>query len=377
MDKFFSKEEIKSLLEQYPFFQNQNKEFVGASPPDIFIGEYGYPKVNVGIISPPEIRSVLSSPEEWYKNHLNIKQILTLRAQLINSRFKSNIKESSKNLGVLQEIVMSKKPAETEFHLNKKPKMNLDLSNKTNPIANNAELKKVIPRENIKIERRVEYITRDTDLKSIDALIDLYNHKTEITKLNNILSAGLLGLKNNRKLVPSKWSITATDDTISKHQIEQIKSYNHIDTIQLFQNNYVGNYYYFILFPRNWSYEIIEKQGNLYWQDEEINFKRKSYAYDVTGGYYAVRLAITEYLTKIKQQASVLVLRNITEEYYAPLGVGILRELSREAFNQQPIIFETKENLFQYLRTKISLSEYLIRSKLLKELKQPSLLKFF
>ena len=90
-----------------------------------------------------------------------------------------------------------------------------------------------------------------------------------------------------------------------------------------------------------------------------------------------MRLAITEYLTKIKQQASVLVLRNITEEYYAPLGVGILRELSREAFNQQPIIFETKENLFQYLRTKISLSEYLIRSKLLKELKQPSLLKFF
>ena len=59
---------------------------------------------------------------------------------------------------------------------------------------------------------------------------------------------------------------------------------------------------------------------------------RKKYADNVTGAYYVNRLALAEYLTRIQRQASCLVMRECRPEYYAPCGVGILREASRQAF---------------------------------------------
>ena len=47
------------------------------------------------------------------------------------------------------------------------------------------------------------------------------------------------------------------------------------------------------------------------------------------------------YLEKIKKQCSCLVLREARPEYWAPLGVGILREASRKAFQETPEIFNS------------------------------------
>mgnify|MGYP001597267318 CR=1 FL=1 len=61
-----------------------------------------------------------------------------------------------------------------------------------------------------------------------------------------------------------------------------------------------------------------------------------------------------------------------------PLGVGILRELSRSVFNKKPLEFETQQQLFDYLITKIPVTEFIERSLLLKEIKeQNTLFNFF
>ncbi|GAI17562.1 unnamed protein product, partial [marine sediment metagenome] len=88
-------------------------------------------------------------------------------------------------------------------------------------------------------------------------------------------------------------------------------------------------------------------------QDHEGFFGRKDYAEDVTGAYYANRLAVCEYLEKIKRQACVLVLREVRPEYYAPLGVGILREASRHAFNQKPETPTTIDEAFKIMQTRL------------------------
>ena len=60
------------------------KEFSGSSPPEIFIGHYGYPNVNIGILSPQNYgdTGILSSPEEWHKQHLKIQEIVGLRKEV-------------------------------------------------------------------------------------------------------------------------------------------------------------------------------------------------------------------------------------------------------------------------------------------------------
>jgi len=49
--------------------------------------------------------------------------------------------------------------------------------------------------------------------KSVTALNELYKSNVEIDHLQKLLSVGTLGLKTQRKMVPTRWSITATDDT--------------------------------------------------------------------------------------------------------------------------------------------------------------------
>ena len=74
-------------------------------------------------------------------------------------------------------------------------------------------------------------------------------------------------------------------------------------------------------------------------------------------------------MERVKRQAYVIVFREERPEYDAPLGVGILRELSREAFRGKPEKFDTiKEALNQMQsRMKLPVSLFKRRSKLLGE----------
>ena len=73
----------------------ESNEFFGNSPPSVFVGRFGYPQVNVGVLSPVQTMKdahLLDSPQDWIKLGLKDEDILKLRAKLVNSRFKSSIK---------------------------------------------------------------------------------------------------------------------------------------------------------------------------------------------------------------------------------------------------------------------------------------------
>lgn len=337
------------------------KEFSGSSPPEVFVGRWNYPNVYTGILSPQEHGNtqIMSSPELWHKNKVPISRIMEFRNQLIYGRTQSNIKRlQTKFLSVMKEIAMTHKSIATEFKLKKPIRKHTEHDTRVPLISNVAPVEKVRLQENTKVKRKVDYLVNDTDVKSAIAIQELSKANIETSSIIKILSAGLLGLKKNRKLVPTRWAITATDDTLSKNKLEKIKLFPEISEIQLFHAEYLGNHYEFLLLPDKYSFEVIEislKFNNVgvAWQDYESVFKRKKYASDVTGAYYANRLALTEYLEKIKRQAQCLVIREIKPEYYAPCGVGILRETSREAFQNKPEKFNTLKEALTKIQTRL------------------------
>jgi len=89
-----------------------------------------------------------------------------------------------------------------------------------------------------------------------------------------------------------------------------------------------------------------------------------------------------ERLAKMKRQASVLVLRFITDEYAVPLGVWVVREAVRKAMISKPIGFDSKELMLSYAKLKIKkdfnydLDCLLRRSFLMKRQKQKKLTSF-
>src|SRR3989344_926923 len=254
-------------------------------------------------------------------------------------------------------------------------------------------LKQITITENVKVDNKVEKVVNDVDLKSSDALNYLYENGFDENTLTKLLSIGLLGLKKNRKLVPTRWSITATDDTLGKNLIGYMKDYKLIEDYQLYTGSYLGNYYYILMFPEVWQYELFEgylprslwnlDEGIKFATDSETMFGRKAYANNTVGGYYSSRLSMLEHLAKIKKQASCLVIRFETPEYNMPLGVFVVRNAARKTLANNPLKFESKEALLEKTKELIknkfnyNISNVYKQSKLLRSLTQSKLFHFF
>lgn len=360
------------------------------SPPSVFVGsKLRYPLVNVGIISPLERDEnawLYDDAKYWADNDFKINDVLKLRNNLLNSRFQSRVQDSrlkKKFIELAQEIALSYKPVDIEIEL--KNKLNIDRKKDkiVTPYGMRAGLKSAKITGNVKIHNKIDKVIND-DIKAVEGMTYLYKNNFNEYTLSKILSVGVLGLKKNRKLVPTRWSITATDDTLGKALLKQIRDYRWIENYELFFGEFLGNCYLILVFPGVWSYELFE----LYlprssWNptqeikaatDFESYEGRKDYANATGGGYYATRLPILEYLNKIKRQASVLAIRVETPSYWAGLGVWVVRESVRKALNRK-IKFDSKEELIENAKS-ISKVKYnfdpepiINRSKLLKEIK--------
>jgi len=373
-----------------PLFQkvkNLKEDFFGSAP-SVFIGRFGYPKVNVGLLAPQQIDQgawLLDAPRQWAKDNFSIPQVLGKRLSLVNSRTAANIRAQNRTIEIAQEIAMASQPVDLEINLLKRPRFQSISDYIITPMGPQAEIKKAQITSNPKIDSRVDKIVSQTDLKSAEALTYLYKKEFDENFLTRLISTANLGLKFNRKLVPTRWSITAVDDTLGKHYYQQIKDWPEAD-YQAYFGGHLGNYFLVLFFPEIWSYELFEtympktgiNKGSevKYSTDYEFFKGRNTYAENCAGGYYASRLPILERLFGIKRQATVLTLRFITEEYQAPLGVWVVREAVRKTMQEQPIRFASEELMLKYARLKIkkmfnfNLDYLLQRSVVLKEMKK-------
>lgn len=336
---------------------NFSESFQSNSPAP-FVGRYGYPHVNVGILAPPERTEDVwqyDAPKHWAAQSYHIPQIVDYRTGLMNSHEQVNIKHVNKIIEISQHIAMADKPVELEVNLKKKPTLRATFDAYTAPTGPTAQLKHAEITANPSIPTKVDKVVSDIDLKAAEALTYLYDHDFDENFLTRLLSVATLGIKTNRKLVPTRWSITATDDILGKHLLSEIKEYQLADFSAYF-GSYLGNYYLILLFPEVWSYELFEIYLPNYHKTQLLDYStdyesfdgRKNYAVDTTGGYYTVRLAILEKLKQLKRQASILVIRVITEEYTLPLGVWVTREATRKTVATQPLMFSDDKLLLTY-----------------------------
>ncbi|MFZ1970727.1 MAG: hypothetical protein WAU65_00920 [Candidatus Nanoarchaeia archaeon] len=369
------------------------------SPPSVFIGsKLKYPLVNVGILSPLEHDEnawLYDNEKYWANNNFQINDVLRLRNSLLNSRFQSKVQDSRLNkkfLQIAQDIAIASKPVDVEIELKNKLNLGKSRDRVITPHGMHAGLKQAKITGNVKIDRKVDKVMND-EIKASEGIEYLYKNEFTEYSLSKILSVGALGLQKDKKLVPTRWSITATDDTIGKLLLKNVREYKWIENYELFFGEFLGNQYLILFFPSAFSFELFE----LYvpgssWNpsnrikastDSEGYSGRKTYASNTAGGYYATRLPILEYLNKIKKQASVLAIRIETPTYWAGLGVWVVRESVRKALNNKYFEFDNKEEFIDnskkigQAKYHFDYSEILNKSKILNQIQtQKNLLEF-
>jgi len=339
-------------------FKNQMR-LEGENPPSFFVGSTNWPNVTISpmISLDKEKSNMIDEPDLW-KTQFQIPDIVNFRTHLIRAQgrridAREIEKLNDRLLSTSQELVLASNPVHTILNLEKPINYTLDFNKFTQPIGPKGRVQSFTVEDTPKIDQKVDYYTSDTDLKANDGINNLYDHGITITRINRILSSGQLGVKGKRKLVPTRWAITATDDIVGKQIIRRIKDYPEIDNYRVYTSSYLDNHFVTFMMPKRWAYEFLEGWGqDTINGDFETYRGRTNYASNSAGGYYASRMAILEYLNKIKKQAEVYCWRYIGDGYYIPLGVWQVRENVRSGLmdnNYQS--FDNKKDLFKHIRS--------------------------
>lgn len=343
----------------------------GDSPPSALVGEWGYPRVRVGPSVVPLMRkevSLYDNPERWWGN-LGLEDIIRLRSTQVYSFFTTKIWRSSKNrlLESVREISLSSRPVYTEAELSRPPRLRLWFDGVLAPVGPTGRAKS-LKVDNPHVPRRVDQLVSDVDAKARVATVELYNAGISVYHIVRLLQAGLLGVRVERRLVPTRWAITAVDSMLGDELKRKVRYYEELGSPLLFHTDYIGNHYEILLLPGVYMLEVVEV-----WLPRSIWVKgEKPYVVSnvetlhtkgfkiMDGGHYAMRLPILEYLHRIRRQATVLAVREIRPEYYAPLGCWQIRESVRNALKGEPEKPETVEEALELMSGRLKTGSELI-----------------
>ncbi len=356
-------------------------DVAGSSPTDIFIGSYNYPKVFIGPLVPRQFgdTSILAMPERWKR--LSIPEIMEMRTKLVRGTYVSSIKnvENGRIEEQIRDLALADSSSDVEMEFSGNAHFRPMLDDYVEPFGPTGKIKTVAT-ANIRANRIIEKSYSDTDALASTSIMELYRSSIPISKIESVLSAGLIGLKGKRKFVPTRWSITAVDDIISKGNLKEIKGYGHIDSIYAYFHVSLDTRWLIFFIPGNWQYEVAEAwYPHTVWTSNasdisiEASYEgyegKKAYA-EIGGSFYAARVAVTEKLMQLKRQGMVLILREVHEGYALPVGVWNVREHVREALETKPDILHNVSEMFEYInhRMAINANGWAANTRMLKDL---------
>jgi len=358
----------------------RSSELEGSSPPSVFVGRVGYPRVRLAPAAPPEVgdTSAFDAPERWLE--MGLREVLEMRLSLVRGVVTVDVRRP-RGLEELQLLAISSRPVEVAMRFARPPRPAARLDPLAPPMGPAAPAESVTLLEDPRPPGPLERAYYDTDMGADEAMVYLYESGVPISAIQRALSVGALGVGRRRRLVPTRWSITAVDDAISRHLISKVKRLRVVDRYLFFERRYAHNTFVAIIAPRPWSYEWIEAWfPHTTWNpglrvevegDWEGYGGRTTYA-SLGGCYYAARLATAEYMLREGFQGTAVLIREIYEGFLLPIGVWFVRENVRALFRGAPERYDTLGEVLERLgrATRLPLSEWLRASTLLRRLRE-------
>jgi hypothetical protein len=330
-------------------------------------------------------------PEQIHDKNFDLIDILRIRLNTLYAFDKTPVKAARRpdyEKNILTEIVISTKPVEAEIRLKKVPKPRIFLDPDIPPTGLRAPLEKVENVSNTYAPRKLESAVEE-NVKASIIIPELYIYGLSTYDLIRLLSVGLLGVKSRRRIVPTRWAITATDTILGNFFLSKIKYGREYPRVELYTHKHFGNEYFILFIPNTyWMMEMFEiwlpmsiwvrRPGEPVVIHIHEKYDGKPNKYD--GGYFAIRLGVLEKLFKDRRIAAVIAVRIITPDYFAGIGSWQIREGVRMALNKKPYLYGDRDYVLKHLNNivfKRAGINILNESKVLKLLKFKKLNEFF
>ncbi len=334
----------------------------GASPPSGVVGEQGYPKVSTMVNLPPEIEGEQArnyeDPPGWWSRGLTLDDIVRIRSSMVSVTDKVNITDVDKLLEKeLSLVQVASRPVDLEVNVEKILDRSLIFDLRLLPLSVRVRGSLKVS-SNPSIEKPLEKVIYDTDLKARDAVIYLYKSGIDVYTIQRAFSFGLLGTRRFRKLVPTRWAITAVDRILSQYLRQMVKKQKVINKFYIYQFTYLNNRFTVVLMPDTLRISWIE-----FWYSRAgfcdrpvlsvvIEEDLRGDVETMDGGFEAARMGILEAFVRKGLQARVLIVREILPEYYIGIGNWHIREDLRHILDMKPVLVtESPDELVKTLDT--------------------------
>ena len=377
LDSFQARVETVSRL--------QGDSVEGSSPPSVIVGEAGYPSVPVLYAVPPGVRGDeargYGDVKLWFSRRIPLQSIIRLRASMIYLSLRARIdKPEQLYEREISLAAVSLRPVDTEAVIEKRPIVRLRFDELLEPTGPTARARLVRVTGSPRLSRKLERLIWD-DADAETAVLELYRAEGDVYTAMAALSMGLLGRRARRRLVPTRWAITAVDSMVGDHLAREVKMYEREPgEVLVAHYEYLGNRFTILVAPGPYEAEMIEVwQPRSLWAGgattpvvHVVRENATGRLSEMDGGFMAARLAVLEWMVRSRVRGSVVILREITHEYYAPVGNWHIRESVRKAMEGVQRVPELQEALKLLPRLHPGLARHLAsilsRSRLLRKL---------
>jgi len=325
----------------------KGREIEGATPPSVLVGEAHYPEVPIIFNVPPSVRGdaakEFDDPLGWW-GKVSLDEIIRRRAQQVASIVKVRVTDPFKLYdNEVSVAAVSLKPVDSEAILRKPPKPKLTFNARLDPLGPAAEAEEVRVVGNASIPQPLEKLMWD-DLPASEGAIELYRRNVDMYTIIRAFSLGLLGRVQRRRLVPTRWAITAVDRALTSYMLRKVRMLPEINDVELYEGEYLGNRFKVILYPGRPLIEWVEVWYPLtvFTQatSKPIIIYNKASPSGKTetmdGGFDAAKFAVVEHLNRRGRKAAAIIIREITPQYYASVGNWHIRETVRNTLLQPP-----------------------------------------
>jgi hypothetical protein len=324
------------------------------SPPGIAIEAAKYPVLRAGILAstdPSEYLSIYDHPESWMG--LDREAIISMRRRLYRFTVPIDARamEPSHFVEALQTIALSVSPVAIEVETANLPPRNLYPLRGQLPASSQAEISSIEIVSEPEISRVAKRIT-ELDVPASQSAWKLLDYDYSLDQVARLMSVGLLGRLDSRRLVPTRGAYKAVIDAFVSRCLIELSEKPISSTYRIGMSEIHGENFTVFAQPGKPSVDYFRIERTQKGFERDVSLEGvKNVTIDSKTSVFADHARFSAYQDIIKQNESahLAVFHYARNNNNSVLGPWLVRAGVCAALESDPVILDSKENALTVL----------------------------
>jgi hypothetical protein len=329
------------------------------SPPGIFVEAAKYPMMTAGILASTDAQEYLSifdHPESWCG--LNRETILSMRRELYRFTVPINARamKTSRFIEVLQKIALSVSPVAIEVETASLPSRGLYPLGGQLPASPPVEMQNAEIVSEPEISKVAENITQ-LDIPASESAWKLLDYDYSLDQVVRLMSVGLLGRTDSRRLVPTRGAYKAVIDGYINRSLIELSEKSLTPSYRIHSTELLDENFTILIQPGEPRVDYLRVERTQKGLERGASYERvKSAVTDPKTSVFSdhARFSVYERMVKEEARSHVTIFHFARNNKNNILGPWVVRAGVKSALESNPIELDTRENSLMVLESLLS-----------------------